>query len=144
MKKMTLAALLLCAALLLTACTNSDIDDYYQSAQLYLGSGDYEYAADLFVQLGEYEDAAEYALYCRGLQALQDGNVALARANLTAVNPFKSSGRYLMYLDALALEEKGDLEAALGLYEKLGFVSEGIRPNFYEKPTEDANIMWKR
>ena len=120
MKKLTLAALLLCAALLLTACTNSDIDDYYQSAQLYLGSGDYEYAADLFVQLGEYEDAAEYALYCRGLQALEDGNTALARANLEAVNPFKSSGRYLMYLDALALEEKGDLEAALGLYEKLG------------------------
>lgn len=120
MKKMTLAALILCAALLLTACADSDIGDYYQSAQLYLGSGDYEYAADLFVQLGEYEDAAEYALYCRGLQALEDDNYALARANLTAVNPFKSSGRYLMYLDALDLEEKGDLEAALSLYEKLG------------------------
>ena len=120
MKKMTLAALILCAALLLTACAGSDIGDYYQSAQLYLGSGDYEYAADLFVQLGEHEDAAEYALYCHGLQALEDGNAALARANLAAVNPFKSSGRYLMYLDALELEEKGDLKAALSLYEKLG------------------------
>ena len=30
------------------------------------------------------------------------------------------------------------------LYGKLGFVSEGIRPGFYEKPTEDAVIMWKR
>ena len=30
------------------------------------------------------------------------------------------------------------------VYKKLGFFSEGIRPNFYEKPTEDAMIMWKR
>ena len=120
MKKTSLAALVVCAALLLTGCAGSDISDYYQSAQLYLGSGDYEYAADLFVQLGEYEDAAEYALYCRGLQALEEEKYALARANLEAVNPFKSSGRYLMYLDALAAEEKGKLEAALSLYEKLG------------------------
>lgn len=30
------------------------------------------------------------------------------------------------------------------LYESLGFVSEGIRKNFYERPTEDANVMWLR
>jgi len=30
------------------------------------------------------------------------------------------------------------------LYESLGFVNEGIRKNFYEKPTEDANVMWLR
>lgn len=33
---------------------------------------------------------------------------------------------------------------AIKLYEKLGFVSEGIRPRFYEKPVEDAMIMWIR
>ena len=33
---------------------------------------------------------------------------------------------------------------AIHLYEKLGFVSEGVRKNFYEEPTEDALIMWKR
>lgn len=33
---------------------------------------------------------------------------------------------------------------AIALYEKLGFVSEGIRPRFYERPTEDAMIMWRR
>ena len=33
---------------------------------------------------------------------------------------------------------------AIHLYEKLGFKSEGIRPKFYEKPVEDAMIMWKR
>ncbi|MBE5866894.1 MAG: ribosomal-protein-alanine N-acetyltransferase [Lachnospiraceae bacterium] len=33
---------------------------------------------------------------------------------------------------------------AIRLYEKLGFVSEGIRPRFYDKPVEDAMIMWLR
>lgn len=33
---------------------------------------------------------------------------------------------------------------AIHLYESLGFVSEGIRPGFYERPKEDAMIMWKR
>ena len=42
------------------------------------------------------------------------------------------------------LEVRKSNTAAIDLYEKLGFVSEGIRKNFYEKPTEDAVIMWKR
>ena len=47
-------------------------------------------------------------------------------------------------LTAYTLEVRVSNAAAIGLYEKMGFVSEGIRPNFYEKPTEDAMIMWKR
>ena len=120
MRKLSLLAVLVCMALTLTACANTDIGQYYQSAQLHLGCGDYEYAADLFEQLGEYEDAADYALYCRALLAMQEEDYTLARANLVAVNPFKSSGRYLMYLDALQAENANDLETALALYEKLG------------------------
>lgn len=33
---------------------------------------------------------------------------------------------------------------AIRLYEHVGFVSEGIRPNFYDKPKDNAVIMWKR
>ena len=33
---------------------------------------------------------------------------------------------------------------AIHIYEKAGFVSEGIRPHFYDKPKEDALILWKR
>lgn len=47
-------------------------------------------------------------------------------------------------LNAYTLEVRVSNAAAIGLYEKLGFVSEGVRPHFYEKPTEDAVIMWKR
>ncbi|MBD5492070.1 MAG: ribosomal protein S18-alanine N-acetyltransferase [Lachnospiraceae bacterium] len=47
-------------------------------------------------------------------------------------------------ITAYTLEVRVSNQAAIGLYEKLGFASEGIRPNFYEKPTEDAMIMWKR
>ena len=47
-------------------------------------------------------------------------------------------------LSAFTLEVRVSNEAAIHLYKKLGFFSEGIRPNFYEKPVEDAMIMWKR
>ncbi len=42
------------------------------------------------------------------------------------------------------LEVRVSNVSAIRLYEKLGFVSEGIRPGFYERPVEDAMIMWKR
>ena len=41
------------------------------------------------------------------------------------------------------LEVRQSNFAAIHVYEKIGFVSVGIRKNFYEKPTENAIIMWK-
>lgn len=44
---------------------------------------------------------------------------------------------------AFALEVRVSNTVALKLYEGLGFDIAGIRKNFYEKPREDAYIMWK-
>ena len=40
------------------------------------------------------------------------------------------------------LEVRESNEAAISLYERMGFVKEGIRKGFYEKPVENAVIMW--
>lgn len=45
---------------------------------------------------------------------------------------------------AYTLEVRVSNTPAIHLYESLGFENVGIRRDFYEKPTEDAMIMWRR
>ncbi len=45
-------------------------------------------------------------------------------------------------ITSLTLEVRISNEAALRLYESLGFVRSGVRKDFYTKPKEDAVIMW--
>ena len=45
---------------------------------------------------------------------------------------------------AFTLEVRAGNAPAIALYEVAGFVSEGIRPGFYDLPKEDAIIYWKR
>lgn len=47
-------------------------------------------------------------------------------------------------MNAFTLEVRVGNQAAIHIYEKLGFRSEGVRKGFYEKPKEDALIMWLR
>ena len=42
------------------------------------------------------------------------------------------------------LEVREQNIAARRLYEGLGFQSEGVRPNFYDRPKDNAVIMWLR
>lgn len=44
---------------------------------------------------------------------------------------------------SFTLEVRESNKPAIHLYKKLGFKEEGIRKNFYDKPQENAIIMWK-
>ncbi len=136
MKKGLMALLAAAVLLTLTGCgIASSNQELYERAQLYLGGNDYQAASALFTQLGEYQDSADYALYAKSLLAWQDGDLTLARHGLEALHPFKSTGRYLAYLDALDAEKAGNTADALARFEDLG--------TFGDSPTR-AQILRER
>ena len=47
-------------------------------------------------------------------------------------------------ITALTLEVRESNQEAIRLYQRFGFLVEGIRLNYYEKPKENAVIMWNR
>ncbi|MCR4901253.1 MAG: ribosomal protein S18-alanine N-acetyltransferase [Butyrivibrio sp.] len=49
-----------------------------------------------------------------------------------------------MGISAYTLEVRAGNIPAIKLYENAGFVSEGVRPGFYDNPKEDAVIYWLR
>ncbi len=118
------------------------------------------WSAESFLQMIEREDNEYFVAEedgrllggCGLLLIAGEGNITNVAVVPEARRRGVASGllTYLMAegdragLTAYTLEVRVSNAAAIGLYEKLGFISEGIRPNFYEKPTEDAVIMWKR
>lgn len=46
-------------------------------------------------------------------------------------------------INSITLEVRQSNYEAINLYEKFGFKSMGKRPNYYQKPIENAIIMWK-
>jgi len=105
--------------------------------------------------------------YCLYLVALVDGRVAgccgytdsLGEAtidNVVVAGEYRNQGIAQAMLqelivrgesagvEAFTLEVRVSNAVAIHLYEKIGFKSEGIRPDFYEKPRENAMIMWRR
>lgn len=46
-------------------------------------------------------------------------------------------------IEKYTLEVRASNQAAIRLYEGLGFKAEGIRPGYYEDNGEDAVIMWR-
>lgn len=89
--------------------------------------------------------------YCGLLQSFDEADIT----NVAVAPQFRNQGVAHAMLTQLmrngkdrgienfTLEVRAGNEAALHLYEKLGFERVGVRRNFYEKPQEDAVIMWK-
>ncbi|MDD6810549.1 MAG: ribosomal protein S18-alanine N-acetyltransferase [Lachnospiraceae bacterium] len=118
------------------------------------------WSRDAFLEMIEKEDARYYVAEVDGKVAGGCGVLLIAgEGNITNVvvdKAYRNMGvgtKMLQYLiedgyqnglTAFTLEVRVSNKGAIHVYEKLGFSSEGIRPNFYEKPTEDAMIMWKR
>lgn len=118
------------------------------------------WSADSFLEMISKEDARYYVAErdgqllggCGVLMIAGEGNIT----NVVIAPEARNQGigtamlQHLMQegeregLTAYTLEVRVSNAAAIHVYEKLGFVSAGIRPNFYEKPTEDAMIFWKR
>lgn len=105
--------------------------------------------------------------YCTYLVALADGRVAGCCGytnicdeanidNVVVAPEYRNCGiAQIMLKELLDQGQQSGVEAftlevrisnltAIHIYEKFGFVTEGVRPDFYEKPREDAAIMWLR
>ena len=118
------------------------------------------WSADSFLEMINKEDARYYVAErdgqlvggCGVLMIAGEGNITNVVIAPEARNEGIGTGmlRHLMAegdkegLCAYTLEVRVSNAAAIHVYEKLGFVSAGIRPGFYEKPAEDAMIFWKR
>lgn len=106
------------------------------------------------------KESSIYLVACEGMDVVgvcglvtsfDEGEVL----NVSVKKEFRKKGIALQMLQQLLAEATGKgikhftLEVREGnvpartLYEKLGFVCEGIRPNFYRNPTENAAIYWK-
>lgn len=98
------------------------------------------------------ETGKEIVGYCGILNLFGEGDIT----NVAVAGPMRGLGiachmlKTVMEWGSLegigeyTLEVRKSNKAAIALYEKLGFKTEGIRPGFYAKPREDALIMWKR
>lgn len=87
-----------------------------------------------------YTDSFHEAIIDNVVVAPEYRNCGIGRAMLQRL---LETG-YAAGVEAYTLEVRASNLTAIHLYEKFGFQSEGVRPRFYEKPVEDAVIMWKR
>ena len=94
--------------------------------------------------MADEKDTEEIAGYVGAYLAADE----LSITNVAVFSSYRRCGaanQLMKALDAFAitLEVRVSNNAAIALYEKNGYEKSGIRKGFYNKPKEDALIMWK-
>lgn len=89
--------------------------------------------------------------YCGFLQVLDEADITNVAVDVTCRKCGIGEAMLLALLKtgedrgvrAFTLEVRESNQAAIALYQKIGFETCGVRKNFYEHPKENAVIMWK-
>jgi ribosomal-protein-alanine N-acetyltransferase len=99
--------------------------------------------------VAELEQEQKIVGYCGMYQTLDEGEIT----NVAVLQPYRRQGiadkimgelkkeSRKREITCLYLDVRMGNEAAIALYEKHGFVKDGMRKGFYSKPKEDALLM---
>ena len=117
-KKTTLAAMGLCAALMLTGCGMIDAAKY-EKAQKLVREGAYDEAVTAFTEIDGYEDSGKYLMYIKAVQMAENGQRDLAVSTLTTLGDFADSKMLAIYYQAQEDEAKQEYESADALYRTI-------------------------
>ena len=117
-KKKALAAMGLCAALMLTGCGKSDAAKY-EDAQKLVREGAYDEAITAFTEIDGYEDSSKYLMYIKAIQMAENGQRDLAVSTLTTLGDFADSKMLAIYYQAQEDEAKQEYESADALYRTI-------------------------
>ena len=117
-KKTALAAMGLCAALMLTGCGKSDAAKY-EDAQKLVREGAYDEAITAFTEIDGYEDSSKYLMYIKAIQMAENGQRDLAVSTLTTLGDFADSKMFAIYYQAQEDEAKQEYESADALYRTI-------------------------
>lgn len=133
----------------------TDIDQVYEIEQSLFSmpwskqdfESSYNHPQNLYLVV---EREGEILGYCGLWAVLEEGQIT----NVAVKKSYQGQGIGKQLMKALVqegkergltqftLEVRESNESAKNLYLGMGFQIAGIRPNFYEKPTENAIIMW--
>lgn len=123
-KRINVVALVLVGVMLLFTCSASlawglSSEEQYENAISLLKENKYSEAAQEFIFLKGYADAPRYAMYCNAVVAAENGNFAVAVANLQSLNGFLDSSLLVDYYSARGHE-------SLEMYEQAHELLRGI------------------
>ena len=124
-----LLSVLLLASIAYAESAGSTLQELYQQAELLMVQGDYAGAAAQFEALSAYSDASQMAMYCKAIQAAENGLYTIGIEALENLGDFKDCKQLAQYYTARQYEDTAamfdiatasdtDLNTAASLYNE--------------------------